>query len=1079
MRFSILCSLLLLLSCSEPASKRFSGPVFSPLTPEEDGIDFNNRIEESPRENYLFYQAFYNGAGVGVADLDGDGLEDLVFAGNQVSDRIYQNLGGLQFKDRTPDSWKSDEGWSTGISFLDVDDNGLKDIYICRFLKRDPTERKNRLYLNQGDFQFKEAAQQYGLADEGQSIQATPFDYDLDGDLDLYVINQPPNHSGDRKGIRDSLTYAYTDRLYKNIGGRFIDVTEESGLKNFGYGMSVISSDIDLDGWPDIYVAQDFEEPDLIYINQKDGTFKEVGREMLQHSSNFSMGADIADFNNDGLPDIFTADMVAEDNRRLKTNMSGMNPERFFGLVEKGYGYQYMFNALQLNRGQGRFSEIAQLSGVFATDWSWSVLFQDMDLDGQKDLLVTNGLKRDVRNNDFNIARRKRVDELEAEADEKGLDGIQVNPLELLALSPSEPLSNYAFQQRGELQFENRTTDWGLAEPLLSHGAVFADLDNDGDFDLVMNNMDAPASIMENLTAGHEDRHWLQLSLVGRSTMNARVTLYSDERMQMQELLSSRGYMSTQSERLCFGLGESSVVDSIIIQWPNGTCKRLYDVQSNQTLEVDYRPDGSCSSTSAETNWSPFYPSGGPAHRENAFDDYRTEVLLPHKMSTTGPGLAIGDLDGDGLQEMMLSPAMGKPLAYHTISDTMESRIIDEQALPADAVDVQLFDVEPDGDLDIYLVLGGNEQRSVDADYQDRLYLNNGQGEFDRSAVLPALANHSGSCVRPFDMDRDGDMDLFLAGRQLPGKYPYPADSHILEWTGKEYRVHSTFEGLGMVTDARWTDIDGDGRQDLLITGEWMNIQAIMNTESGFELQTLVPKSRGWWNDILPMDLDGDGDEDYVLGNLGLNIKYKASPEAPFHIFSKDFDQNGTNDIYMAYHQDGSIFPVRGRECSSQQLPFIKKEFPDYASFGEAEVYEVLPDTLGALHYEAQVFRSCFLFRDPNGWRLEPLPIEAQFSVINCSLKGDMDHDGDEDIFLAGNLFDREVETTRSDASFGVLLTKEDDGAWRVLPNSRHGIYAEGDVRDMQWMEWNGKRLLVIARNNRQALYYMDGQVNQ
>jgi hypothetical protein len=1086
--YSILLVTLIFFSCGKEREAPFlksADTLFQFLDSAKTGITFSNDLKENRSMNYLFYQSIYNGAGVGIADLDNDGLEDIFFAGNQVTDRLYRNEGEMHFSDiSTKAGIIQDDGWSTGVTIVDLDGNGYKDIYVCRFLVEDPSKRKNLLYMNQGGMKFLEQASRYGLDDQGYSIQAAFLDYDQDGDLDMFLANQPPNHSSRRMALKDSLDYRFSNRLFNNDGLSFTEVTKSAGLLDMAYSFSAICSDINQDGWPDIYVTNDFDEPDALYINQQDGTFKDASHEQLRHMSNFSMGADIADMNNDGLFDIFTADMVAEDNKRLKTNMSGMNPKKFKQLVADGKHHQYMFNALQLNRGEDRFSEIGQMAGVYATDWSWTALFSDFDLDGNKDLLVTNGLKRDVRDNDFNIARRKRVKELEEEAKREGRSGISVNPIELLSMSPSTGIPNYLFQNKGDLSFENVAASWGLERALISQGTALSDLDNDGDMDLVMNNMDQLASIVENKREAYVDHHWLQVALERDIVEGSVVKITSASGIQVQEYLTVRGFMSSSASVLQFGLGKDSYIEEIAITWPDGKRQFHKDVDVDQRLTLSPKasdnktfPEEKAMSRFAEI---PF----DYIHTENEYNDFETEILLPHRMSTLGPCQCAGDMNADGNEDLYIGGARGQEgKVFFTSEKGVQSAMSIAGSALYEDTGCALFDSDGDGDLDLYVVSGGNEERDDLRSYQDRLYLNDGDGNFQESATLLPKTTVSGKSVRAIDFDSDGDLDLFVGGRQVPGKYPYPADSKLLINEGGRFidlteSLAPELFSLGMVTDALWHDRDGDGDPDLTLVGEWMPITFFENDNGQLRKSGIIENSVGWWNCIASIDADKDGDEDLIVGNLGLNIKYKASPSEPFEIYSDDFDNNGSNDIYMAYYQDGKCFPVRGRQCSSQQMPFIKEKFPSYELFSEATVLDVLGEEANeAIHYAATEFASIVLRNDEGTYVKQSLPALAQVSVVNSVLAYDLDGDGADEVLLAGNLYDREVETTRSDASYGLVLRWDDEyGAYSVWDV---GLDFGGDVRGMHKIALNQKNLIVITRNNDQASVFAEIQVNE
>ncbi len=1089
MRYLNFLFTLFLLSCTQEKKPflKSADTLFS--LKEDSGVDFNNKIIETSSFNYLFYESIYNGAGVGVADLDGDGLEDLFFAGNQVADRLYKNLGNLRFEDISKQSGISDDGgWSSGVSIADLNGDGLLDIYVCRFMLEDAALRQNLLYINQGEMKFKESAASFGLNDAGYSSQATFLDYDKDGRLDLFLVNQPPNNSAARQAIHPDSLYQFSDRLYHNDGDHFSDRTAQAGMIDKAYGHVAIASDLNADGLTDIYVTNDFDEPDFLYINQGDGTFKDEAKNMLQHMSNFSMGADIADIDNDGLLDIFTADMVAEDNKRLKTNMSGMNPKKFYALVEKGYHHQYMFNSLQINRGNGHFSEIAQLANVYATDWSWSALLADLDSDGNKDILVTNGLKKDVRDNDFNIARRKRVRELQEEATAAGKTGIDVNPLELMELSPSTPLSNYIYKNSGSYQFEKAMKEWGLDQKGMSHGAAYADLDNDGDLDLIMNNMDAPAFILENQREKYVDHHGLQVELKGAIPYGSVVSVKQGDKLQTQEYQTVRGFMSSSTGILNFGFGTDSSPVDVHVQWPDGKVQEFKQSRLDQRMIAHYSEAKVPGPKASEIQ--PLFSAVNLIdfkHTENLFDDFLTEILIPHRMSTQGPCIATADVNGDGLEDVFIGAAKGSNSSiFFQSADGFTAAPALPDSRRFEDTGASFFDMDGDGDQDLYVASGGNEDRRDFYVYQDRLYENDGKGNFkDVSTRLPHIKS-STSCVRPCDFDGDGDIDLFVGGRQVPGKYPFPAKSLLLKNEGGRFvdvinGLAIELEYIGMVTDALWSDRDGDGSIDLTVVGEWMPVTFFSWNMGQLSKTGELPNSLGWWNCIKELDVDGDGDMDMIAGNLGLNIKYKASPEAPFEIFSADFDKSGNNDIYMAYHQDGNCFPVRGRECSSQQLPFVKERFPNYDQFSKASVYEVLgADTAGALHYSAQQFASVFLINDGAGnYVMKDLPIQAQFSSVNSILFRDVDRDGIHEIILFGNQFDREVETTRGDASYGLLLKKNKAGEYVAMPQPSFGIYAGTNVRGAALIEWNKKSLIITVNSNDQVFCFAENQISE
>ncbi len=1070
--------------------------LFEKLSADQTGIDFNNKITEDVNLNFFVYDAVYQGSGVAVGDVNNDGLEDVFFAGNMVPEKLYLNQGDLKFKDITTESKiQIQNQWSTGVSMADVNGDGWMDIYVCNFLFDDYQKRHNRLFINNGDAgapgqipTFTESAKKYGLDDPGLSIAATFFDYDHDGDLDLYVCNQPPNSQALKKEMTGKKNYIYTDRLYKNNGdATFTDVTNESKIVNYTYSLSATIADLDQDGWPDIYVACDYEEPDIIYHNNRDGTFTNVVDESLKHMSNFSMGTDIADINNDGFPDIFSADMVAADNARLKNNMSGMNPLRFWQSVKNGQHYQYMFNTLQLNNGNGTFSDIAQLSGVSNTDWSWSPLLADFDNDGYRDLMVSNGIRRDMRNNDF-------TKKANAYGQKKAAEGItEVNPLELLNLAPSVRFKNYIYRNQGDLTFKKMMKPWGFDHAGWSQGAAYADLDNDGDLDLLLNNMDEAASVFRNNATELKLNNYLRIKLAGeglnKKGYGAKVNItYANGQKQFQEIFPTKGFMSCSEAAAHFGLGIHTSVDQVEVLWPNGTKEIRKNVSVNQNLlfkevEAEVVPG-------KRTTIKPLLADRSKdkglnfQHEENEYDDFAKEILLPHRMSHLGPCLAKGDVNKDGLEDVFIGGAAGFAGALFLQKSNGNFQ---QQASPALAKDqahedsgALFFDADGDGDQDLYIASGGNEFAPNAPQLQDRLYLNNGQGVFTKSNGMLPNIRVSGAAIAATDFDGDGDQDLFVGGRQVPGKYGYVPESYLLINEGGKF-VDQTKElapelhKVGMVTDALWMDIDKDKDQDLVLVGEWMPISFFENNKNEFKSVTEdygLQNTTGWWNCISAADLDGDGDQDLLGGNLGLNIKYKASPKEPFKVYIKDFDENGSNDVYLGYYdQDGVCYPVRGRECSSQQLPFVKSEFVNYESFSKATLEEVLGDRIkGAVSHQAQLFESVRLMNDNGVYKISPLPMEAQIAPVNGFVVRDWNGDGHQDILLAGNFYHREIETTRSDAGTGQILLGSEAMDYRPMPLPETGLLANRDARAIALLNAASEKPMLIIANNGSAV---------
>ncbi|MEL6923341.1 MAG: FG-GAP-like repeat-containing protein, partial [Bacteroidota bacterium] len=927
--------LLLLLSFGKNTCGQ---PLFQLKSATETGVDFNNRVTDEQEHNILIYSNYYGGAGVGIGDINNDGLADLFFAGNLVGDQLYLNEGNFKFKDITTSANIIDNGgWSSGVVMADINNDGWLDIYVTRELYDDqPDLRRNQLYINNQNNTFTEAAASYGIDNSERTRHATFFDYDRDGFLDLYLLNQPPNPGNYSPLFGSDLKQEqWMPRLYRNTGkGQFEEVTEAAGLLRPGFTNSVVAADFNKDGWTDLYVTNDYEAPDWLFLNQQDGTFKEVLKKQLGHSSFYSMGVDAADINNDAWPDLMTLDMVAEDNYRLKANMGGMYPEAFWKVVNDGGHYQYMFNALQLHQGHGntrqqQFSDIAQLAGISNTDWSWANLIADFDNDGHKDIFVTNGLLRDIRNSDaarsFPDYVQKVIERYLKENPNAGQVSIfdVLDVADALRLIPSVPLANYAYHNQGDLTFGKRTKEWGLDQKSFSNGAAYGDLDNDGDLDLVVNNINQEAFLYENKSTDQNKNNYLRIQLEAgeRPILGTKISIRHQGQQQYIELSNVRGMYSTCEQIAHFGLGKHTSAD-ISVTWPDGRECRVDQVPANQTLRIRYERE---SQIRTPQKIQPVFQTRRLVnfrHRENTFNDFEKQVLLPHRMSQFGPALAKGDLNGDGRDDLYIGGAAGQAgqIFLQTSGTLQNPQALSVASFKADQlfedVGAAIFDADQDGDQDLYVVSGGNANPAASATYQDRLYLNDGQGSLRRASDALPDFRESGSCVRPFDFDQDGDLDLFVGGRHVPWQYPTPSSSRLLRNDGGRFVDISQAQApmlnkLGMVTDAVWTDFDQDGWTDLVVLGEWMPITFLRNQQGTFVKSTVTdPDKSGWWYSIHAADFDGDGDEDLVAGNLGLNYKYKASAKEPFEVHYADFDENGQQDIVLSYYNFGEQFPL-------------------------------------------------------------------------------------------------------------------------------------------------------------------------
>ena len=924
--------LLCLYNCSPKELDSSEIPLFSQVKSSESRLIFENMVVESIEANHFAYEYVYNGGGIAIGDINNDGLEDIYMVGNQVSDKLFLNSGNLTFEDITKSSGISMSGdWRTGVTMADVNGDGWLDIYVSRSgWFREGGPRSNLLFINNQDLTFTESSASYGLDDSNHNMQATFFDYDKDGDLDMYAMGHPVDMFGLKVSIKEYLEMINqgkieSDRLYENNNGTFVDVSESAGISDYGFGLGVVAVDINNDGWTDIYVTNDYEEPDILYINNRDGTFTDKLREMTQHISNYSMGADIADYNNDLLTDIFTADMSFDTHERSKRNMPSMSPSLFWTRVIIGWHYQYMSNTLQLNNGNGTFSEIAQLAGVNKTDWSWAAFFADLDRDGYKDLTITNGIKKDIFDNDAPT-----IINAQAKNGEIKLD-------QLLDLYPSSKRANYLFRNRGDLTFNDVSSEWGFTEEVNSNGAAYADLDRDGDLDIVINNIDDNVSLYENHSNELDDHHYIAIKINGidqnTEGIGTKVYIWSGNLSTVQEVQPTRGYISRVTSDLFFGLGNNTSIDSILIEWPDLTYSIIRDVDIDQRLELDQSKLESQPRQRLATNTKQIMDIASTlnlnlAHQENSFDDYKKQVLLPHSYAQNGPALSIGDIDNNGTDDLYFGGAHG--LRGQLLGQNAKGKfeLVNgpwEQDYLYEDISSLFFDSDNDGDMDLYVVSGGFEHEEGHQLYQDRLYLNNGDGTFVKDeGALPDL-RISGQSIVSGDIDNDGDLDLFVGGRVLPWKYPKEPASYLLINTNGKFSVAQNqpdqFEELGMVTDAELIDMDYDDDLDLIVVGEWMHPMIFENDDGEFvdaSDQYGLTKAVGWWYSLIAGDFDSDGDIDFVAGNLGLNNKFKASEKKPLHIYYDDFDGNESFDPILAHVENDQILPYRGRECSSE-----------------------------------------------------------------------------------------------------------------------------------------------------------------
>ena len=1073
--------------------------LFTLLKPDQTNIYFNNELHEAEEYNPLLYSNFYGGGGVGIGDINNDGLQDIYFTGNLVADRLYLNRGNMVFEDITEKAGILDNGgWSSGVLMGDVNKDGWLDIYVTRELyDYKPELRRNKLYINNGNNTFTESAAEYGLDDDGRTRHATFIDYDKDGDLDLYLLNQPPNPGNLSEYYNTELLLdKYSQRLYENQGNTFVDVTEKAGLLKTHFPNSVTASDLNGDGWTDLYAASDYWTPDCIYINNGDGTFTDKVHEYARHITFSSMGIDAGDINNDGLLDLIILDMVPEDYYRLKTNMGGPSIRAFGNVVNEGGHYQYFTNTLQLNIGNNYYSDIAQLANIPSTDWSWSPLFADLDNDGWKDLFIANGLLRDIRDND---AAKDFPDYLQNEIAEylhKNPDAGDVDIWDIIDMDkaiemlPSVRLSNYAFKNNRDLTFSNKNGEWGLDQKTFSNGCAYADLDNDGDLDLVVNNVNDFASIFQNNAEKVLKRHYLRINPIADAdniiSLGTKVHIETSEGQQFFEITSVRGIYSTSEQIAHFGLGDIEKIEKIIVQWPDGNQNILENVKSDQTIKVRYSESKPAPKEKEKEIQYLFTNAAKKTgitikHQENDFNDFKTQVMLPHKMSSFGPYIATGDINADGLEDFFIGGAFGFEGHLFTQNSNGTFAELRSEVLLLDKIYEDMgalfFDADGDQDLDLYVVSGGNEFRPYSKQYQDRLYLNDGSGLFSKAEGWLPEMNFSGSKVYPEDFDQDGDIDLFVAGRHVPWSYPEPATSVLLlNENGKFKNVTKKWAKdlikIGMVNDASWVDFNNDGLKDLVLAGEWMPITLFQNEGDKFTNVTEsfgLGKSTGWWFSIKASDIDQDGDQDFIAGNLGLNYKYKASAEEPFEVYYYDFDNNGSQDIVLTHYNDGVKYPYRRIMCSIRQVPSLRDKFRTFVSYAKADVYEVYgKDNLErALHYPAYTFASAYIENKGNGqFELHELPLRAQFSSINDIIIEDFNADGHPDVLIAGNLYNSEIRTPRNDAGVGLLLAGDGKGEFTVKTNQETGFFVPYNVKSMALISSPEEKMILVGCNN-------------
>ena len=1065
-------------------SKLYSN--FSKISSNQSGINFANTITHdiATKFNLFDYDYFYNGSGVGVADLNNDGLQDIFFCGNQVPNKLYLNKGDLTFEDISEKAnINTNKNWSSGVTFVDINNDGWLDIYVSQGGPHDKDNRNNLLFINQQDLTFKEEAASYGLDDKGISTQSAFFDYDKDGDLDCIVMNENDYYGqdpetfysilSDKNKLKDNSSH-----FYKNENGKFIDITEQAGLLKPTFGLGLCVTDINNDNWLVIYIANDYYVPDAMYINNKNGTFTDQIKSTTNQVSFYGMGLDIADINNDNLKDIVVLDMASRDHIRGKTLMASMNVPRFNLLIEDlELQYQYMFNSVQLNVGSDKFHNVASLTGMSKTDWSWASLIFDTNHDTEEDVYVTNGYRRYALDNDS----RMKV----ARAQQQYQGNVPLNVKEQIYNElPTERLANILFRNKGHLKFEDVTSLSDLNEPSFSNGAAYSDLDNDGDLDIVVNNMDHEAFLFKNETVENSAGNFLKVNTIGEQSEDfAKVTISFDGKSKTKESARVRGYLSAVDKTVHFGLGYVNNIDTLKVVWQNGRYQEIYDVKANTTIVVkeedakevlDLNQTKNYRFASTQVNGLNF------VHKENTFNDFQKEVLLPYKQSTLGPSIAKADINGDGLEDLFIGGALGQSAQIFVQTSNgfqqVQSPDIQKDANYED-MEALFLDIDNDNDQDLYVVSGGSEFNERSPQLKDRVYFNDGKGAFTKS-VYSEIENYtiSGKTVSKIDFDKDGDYDIIVGNRIKPQKYPIHEPSIIYENDNGNFRnvtglIAPEFEDFGMVNKVITTDFNNDGWEDFIVVGEWTHIGIFKNNNGTFtDISTLsgLDNETGWWFNVTETDINNDGLKDYLVGNVGKNIKFKVSKEKPLRVYADDFDNNGTHDVVLSKIFNDRFVPVRGKECSTMQMPFIAEKVPTFNQFAHSTLEDIYGEKIyTAYQREANQFLSLVLINQGDEtFKKVELSTMAQSMPILDAAAFDYNNDGFEDLLVVGNIYQTEVETPRLDNPYALVLQSNGRDYYDVIGPDKTGLYINGDAKSVEILNHNNKTVAIVACNN-------------
>lgn len=1057
-------------------------PLFVQLDSTQTGVGFANLVEDAQDYNILTYRNFYNGGGVALGDINNDGLPDIFLTANLGESKLYLNKGSFHFVDVTASCGiKSKRGWRTGVTMADVNADGWLDIYVCNSGDLKGDNKENELYINQHNNTFVEQAKQFGLNDPGYTTHVSFFDYDLDGDLDCYILNNSfvDVRKFDIQAVRKQRDTLGGHKLMRNDNGHFTDVSEYAGIAGtkIAYGLGVSVGDVNGDMYPDIYVSNDFYEKDYLYINQKNGKFIDQLPERMGHISSSSMGADIADLNNDGYMDIVTTDMLPEEEKRVKTltrfEQYHMEDMRY----RYSFHYQYPQNALQLNNGDGTFRETAFQSGIAATDWSWGALLFDFDNDGYKDIYISNGVYKDISDMDFAdfLANKSSVENI---VTEKGKFDFR----DFLSYIPSHKLPNYGYVNQHNLSFLNKAFELGLGEPSFSNGVAYADLDNDGDMDLVVNNINAPCFLYKNESQKKVGNHFLKINLKGNALNSfgtgAWVNLYANNEKQVLQNMPVRSFQSCVDTKLIFGLGKNAKVDSLEVIWPDLSRQVLLNVAVDKEIVLTqsdakqkFMPKPLSSQLFSNQTANLFTIDS--LHKENKYNDFNTEILLPYMLSTQGPKLASADVNKDGLADLFVGGANGYPAKILLQSNngfTYKPEAVFETDKEMEDAGAAFLDVDKDGDEDLIVASGGYQFDQGSSLLAARLYVNDGKGNFAKG-TMPDVATNA-SCVRVADFDKDSFPDVLIGGRAIAGKYGLPGRTYLLHNKNGVLtdETPASLKEVGMVADAVWDDMNNDGWMDLLLVGDWMPVTFFVNTKGKFDAKQTIASSSGLWNCITATDIDKDGDADFLLGNWGQNSQFKASIEKPMEMYVHDFDANGSNEAVISYYwPDGKSHVFNAKTDMTTQLPFLKKKFLLYKDFADKSVTDIFGKDLlsKAAKLTAQTLSSSVLVNDGKmNFHLTALPEQAQFSPVFAMLADDFDKDGNIDIFTAGNFFETKPDIGRLDANAACMLHGDGNGGFQFVPTLQSGLWMKGQCRDALTMLVQQNKMIVLARNN-------------